>query len=95
MDSLQTEQREASLPKIAARNFNGQASEIVLAVASNRAALMPDMHGQSVRDVARTCAQLGLRLEARGDGHAVRQIPEPGAEVDAGQIVRVDFGRGN
>ena len=95
VDFLQTEQREASLPKIAARNFNGQASEIILAVASNRAALMPDMHGQSVRDVARTCAQLGLRLEARGDGHAVRQIPEPGAEVDAGQIVRVDFGRGN
>lgn len=95
VDSLQTEQREASLPKIAARNFNGQASEIVLAVASNRAALMPDLHGQSVRDVARTCAQLGLRLEARGDGHAVRQTPEPGAEVDAGQIVRVDFGRGN
>jgi len=95
VDFLQTEEREASLPKIAARNFNGQASEIVLAVASNRAALMPDMHGQSVRDVARTCAQLGLRLEARGDGHAVRQIPEPGAEVDAGQIVRVDFGREN
>src|SRR3989441_587991 len=94
-DSSQTEQREASLPKIAARNFNGQASEIVLAVASNRAALMPDLHGQSVRDVARTCAQLGLRLEARGEGHAVRQTPEPGAEVDAGQIVRVDFGRGN
>src|SRR5437660_4986816 len=94
-DLAQTEQRQASLPRIAAQNFNGQASEIVLAVASNRAALMPDMHGQSVRDVARTCAQLGLRLEARGDGHAVRQIPEPGAEVDAGQIVRVDFGRGN
>ncbi|PYS58880.1 MAG: penicillin-binding protein [Acidobacteria bacterium] len=94
-DSIQTEQREASLPKIAAQNFNGQASEIVLAVASNRAALMPDLHGQSVRDVARTCAQLGLRLEARGEGHAVRQTPEPGAEVDAGQIVRVDFWRGN
>ena len=95
VDFLQTEQREASLPKIAARNFNGQASEIVLAVASNRAALMPDMHGQSVRDVARTCAQLGLRLEARGEGHAVRQTPEPGAEVEGSQIVRVDFGRGN
>src|SRR5256886_10243034 len=84
-DSLQTEQREASLPKIAARNFNGQASEIVLAVASNRAALMPDLHGQSVRDVARTCAQLGLRLEARGDRHAVRQIPEARAGVGAGR----------
>src|SRR5438874_1647236 len=75
-DSSQTEQREASLPKIAARNFNGQASDIVLAVASNRAALMPDLHGQSVRDGGRTCAQLGLRLEARGDGHAIRPRPE-------------------
>src|SRR5947199_9888043 len=94
-DSSQTEQREASLPKIAARNFNGQASEIVLAVASNRAALMPDLHGQSVRDVARTCAQLGLRLEARGEGQAERQIAEPGADEDAGQIDKVDLGRGS
>jgi hypothetical protein len=91
----QNEEREATLPKVAARNFSGQASEVVFAVATKRGALMPDLRGQSVRDVARMCAQLGLRLEARGDGRALAQMPEPGAELDSGQVVRVDFGRGN
>jgi penicillin-binding protein 2B len=67
---------------------------VVFAVATRRAALMPDLRGQSVRDALRTCQQLGLRLEARGEGHAMRQTPEPGAEVDPGLIVHVDFGRG-
>lgn len=91
----QNEDREATLPKVTARNFSGQASEVVFAVATKRGVLMPDLRGQSVRDVARMCAQLGLRLEARGDGRALRQMPEPGAELDSGQVVRVDFGRGN
>jgi len=91
----QNEEREATLPKVTARNFSGQASEVVFAVATKRGALMPDLRGQSVRDVARMCAQLGLRLEARGDGRALRQMPEPGAELDSGQVVRVDFGRSN
>ncbi len=56
---------------------------------------MPDLRGQSVRDVARMCAQLGLRLEARGDGRALRQTPDPGTELDSGQVVQVDFRRGN
>jgi cell division protein FtsI (penicillin-binding protein 3) len=91
----QNEAREATLPTVTARNFSGQASEVVFAVATRRGALMPDLRGQSVRDVARMCARLGLRLEARGDGRALRQMPEPGSELDSGQVVRVDFGRGN
>ncbi len=91
----QNDEREATLPTVTARNFSGQASEVVFAVATKRGVLMPDLRGQSVRDVARMCAQLGLRLEARGDGRALRQMPEPGAELDSGQAVRVDFGRGN
>ncbi|HVS83913.1 MAG TPA: penicillin-binding protein [Pyrinomonadaceae bacterium] len=91
----QSEQRAATLPKVAARNFRSGANEVVFAVATKRAALMPDLRGQSVRDVARMCAQLGLQLEARGEGRALRQSPEPGAEVDSGQVVRVDFGRSN
>src|SRR5713226_6271031 len=91
----QNEQRAATLPKVAARNFRSGANEVVFAVATKRAALMPDLRGQSVRDVARMCARLGLQLEARGEGRALRQSPEPGAEVDSGQVVRVDFGRGN
>jgi len=89
------EQREATLPKVTVRNFSGRASEVVFAAASRRGALMPDLRGQSVRDVARMCAQLGLRLEARGEGHAIRQSPAVGAEVNSGQSVQVEFGRGN
>jgi len=95
-EQMQTEQRQATLPKVvAARSFSGQASEVVFTVASKRGALMPDLRGQSVRDVARMCAQLGLRLEARGEGFATQQNPAPGSEIDAGQLVRVDFTRRN
>ena len=70
-------------------------TEVVYAFASNHGALMPDLRGQSVRDVARLCARLGLQLEARGDGRAWRQSPEPGTEVQTGQLVSVDFVRSN
>jgi len=88
------EQRTATLPKVAARDF-GQIREVVFTPAAERAVLMPDLRGQSVRDAARACAQLGLRLEAQGDGRALRQTPAVGAEVAAGQAVRVEFGRDN
>ncbi len=94
-ERTQTEAREATLPRVVARSFSGQTKEVVFAVATKRGALMPDLRGRSVRDAVRTCQQLGLRLEARGEGHALRQTPEPGAEVDPGQVVRVDFGRAN
>lgn len=94
-EARNNEQREATLPKVAARNFSGRAREVVFAVATKRGALMPDLRGQSVRDVARMCAQLGLRVEARGEGRAIRQNPAPGAEVNSGQTVQVEFGRGN
>ena len=89
------EQRQATLPQVTARNFSGRTSEVVLAVATSRAAVMPDLRGQSVRDAARTCARLGLVLEAVGEGKAVRQTPAPGTEVDSGQRVQVEFGRQN
>jgi beta-lactam-binding protein with PASTA domain len=95
VEQQETEARAATLPQVAARSFSGQTKEVVFAVATKRAALMPDLRGQSVRDALRTCQQLGLQLEARGEGHAMRQTPEPGAEVDPGLVVRVDFGRGN
>jgi len=89
------QQREATLPKVAAKSFSGRTSEVVLAVTTQRAPLMPDLRGQSVRDVARTCAQLGLKLEAKGEGRAIRHSPTAGAEVTSGQTVRVEFGRQN
>jgi cell division protein FtsI/penicillin-binding protein 2 len=85
--------RKATLPSVAHRD--GRAGEIVYAVASNKALLMPDLRGRSVRDVARACAQLGLQVEARGDGQVIRQSPAPGTEVGSGQVVSVDFARAN
>ena len=70
-------------------------NEVVFIPAADRAALMPDLRGQSVRDAVRVCAQLGLRLEAQGDGRALRQNPDPGSEIASGQTVRVEFGRAN
>src|SRR5436190_12460703 len=94
-DAAQTERRE-TLPQVVASNsFAGRTNEVVFARATNRGALMPDLRGQSVRDALRTCAQLGLKLEARGDGFAAQQYPAAGAEVESGQTVRVDFARRN
>ena len=73
----------------------GPDDEVGFAVATNRGAVMPDLRGQSVRDALRTCARLGLRLEARGEGFAVQQDPSAGSEIDSGQLVRVDFARRN
>ncbi|HWS89807.1 MAG TPA: penicillin-binding protein [Pyrinomonadaceae bacterium] len=79
------------LPEVQRRG--GEIREVVYAPAGERALLMPDLRGRSVRDVARVCAQLGLELEARGDGRALGQSPAAGARVETGQSVRVDFGR--
>jgi beta-lactam-binding protein with PASTA domain len=82
----------ATLPKVVSRANSG---EVVYAISTNKAMLMPDLRGRSLRDVARACAQLGLQLEAHGEGSVVRQTPEPGIELQSGQTIYVDFGRPN
>jgi cell division protein FtsI (penicillin-binding protein 3) len=82
--------RRSTLPEVTQA---GQGGEIVYAAATRNAMVMPDLRGRSVRDVARTCAQLGLQVEARGEGRVRRQIPAPGAEVANRQVVQVEFGR--
>jgi cell division protein FtsI (penicillin-binding protein 3) len=86
-------ERKATLPTV--DNNGSRDGEVVYAVATSNAIVMPDLRGRSVRDVARTCAQLGLQIEARGEGRVLKQNPAPGAEVSTGQIVYVDFGRAN
>jgi cell division protein FtsI (penicillin-binding protein 3) len=81
---------QVSLPEVAREGSDG---EVVYAAAADAALLMPDLRGRSLRDAARICAQLGLELEARGEGRAFRQFPEVGASVAPRQVVRVDFGR--
>jgi cell division protein FtsI/penicillin-binding protein 2 len=92
-ETRREESRASTLPQVAARDNRG--GEIVYAVATNKAILMPDLRGRSVRDVARTCAQLGMQLEAHGEGRVIRQTPGPGMELQQGRVVYVDFGRPN
>jgi len=85
------QQRQATLPTVDSNG--GRAGEVVYAVATRTAMIMPDLSGRSVRDVARTCAQLGLQVEARGEGRVLKQSPSAGTEVSTGQLVYIDFGR--
>jgi cell division protein FtsI (penicillin-binding protein 3) len=84
-------ERQATMPIVDSNG--GRGGEVVYANATSKAMLMPDLRGRSVRDVARTCAQLGLQIEARGEGRVFRQSPAAGAEVNSGQVVYIDFGR--
>jgi membrane peptidoglycan carboxypeptidase len=84
----------ATLPVVVeGARAQGGVSELVYAAASDRALLMPDVRGRSVRDAARICAELGLELEARGEGRAVAQSPAAGSPVQAGRKVVVSFAR--
>ena len=85
------EERKATMPTVASNS--SRSGEVVYASSKNRAILMPDLRGRSVRDVARTCAQLGLHVEAKGEGKVLRQKPSAGSEVNSGQVVYIDFGR--
>jgi cell division protein FtsI/penicillin-binding protein 2 len=85
--------RDATLPRVAEVGGGATVSKVVYTVATKHALVMPDLRGRSVRDAARVCEQLGLELEARGEGRALRQSPAAGAEVENGQTVRIDFGR--
>ncbi len=94
IEARQQETRNLTMPQVSARDNRG--GEIVYAVANKNAVLMPDLRGRSVRDVARACSQLGMQVEARGEGgRVVAQTPQAGAELRTGQIVYVDFGRLN
>jgi cell division protein FtsI (penicillin-binding protein 3) len=86
-------ERDATLPRVADEDGRAGMTKVVYTAATKRGALMPDLRGRSVRDAARVCEQLGLQLEARGEGRALRQSPAAGAEVEAGKTVRIDFGR--
>lgn len=85
------QERQATMPTV--DNNGERGGEVVYASATNRAILMPDLRGRSVRDVARACAQLGLQMEARGEGRVFRQTPTAGSEISSGQVVYIDFGR--
>jgi cell division protein FtsI (penicillin-binding protein 3) len=93
-EKREEESRASTMPRVTAQD--NKDGEIVYAVATGNAIVMPDLRGRSVRDVARACARLGMQVEAHGDGgRVVGQTPQPGAELQQGQVIYVDFGRLN
>jgi cell division protein FtsI (penicillin-binding protein 3) len=93
-EKREQDSRASTMPRVTARDNKG--GEIVYAVATSNAIVMPDLRGRSVRDVARACARLGMQVEAHGDGGSViGQTPQPGAELRQGQVIYVDFARLN
>ncbi len=53
---------------------------------------MPDFTGLSLREVARKCSRLGLRLQVHGSGDAVGQRPPSGSRVFKETVSEVFFG---
>ncbi|WP_041979319.1 penicillin-binding protein [Pyrinomonas methylaliphatogenes] len=88
-DQMGARHSEARVPQVAIE----RRGEMVLAHAQGAGFTMPDLRGQSLRDAARLCAQLGLSLVADGEGRVIAQEPEAGAAVRAGDTVRVLFAR--
>lgn len=52
---------------------------------------VPNLTGQTMRQVAQTLAEMGLTLKPVGTGLAVRQDPAPRSQVPAGSLVVVEF----
>lgn len=92
-EAANAESVHVGLPEVVAGRGANDTGEVVFAEAGERALLMPNLRGRSVRDAARVCAHLGLELEAQGEGRAMRQSPAAGESVEAGQVVRIEFGR--
>ncbi|MGQ9629992.1 MAG: penicillin-binding transpeptidase domain-containing protein [bacterium] len=52
---------------------------------------MPDVRGMTMRRVATALAPYGLEMRFQGSGIAVRQSPNPGDPIEAGDTAIVDF----
>ncbi len=52
---------------------------------------VPNLTGQTMREVAQSLADMGLTLRPIGTGLAVRQDPEPRSQVPAGTMITVEF----
>lgn len=53
----------------------------------------PDLEGMSVREAARRCAALGLRVQMQGVGVVASQDPPAGSAVEPGDLLRLQFRR--
>jgi cell division protein FtsI/penicillin-binding protein 2 len=55
--------------------------------------ILPDFRGKNLREVAKECADMGLRLKISGTGLAVGQRPVPGERFSEGTLCEVFFSK--
>ncbi len=53
--------------------------------------VVPDFSGKTVREVTALTASIGLPVDLRGTGFAVRQLPAAGSAIYPGRAIAVDF----
>ncbi len=66
-------------------------TELEPVIAIVHGAELPDFSGLNLRETARHCAQLGLRLKVTGSGLAIGQRPSPGSRVLKDMVCEVFF----
>ncbi|MFO7152636.1 MAG: stage V sporulation protein D [Bacillota bacterium] len=54
-------------------------------------ATVPDLTGRTMREASEILNAVGLRIDIKGSGFAVKQNPPAGAEVEIGTVVQVFF----
>lgn len=79
----------------AAIERNGRHAPRTVAFGTPDSVTVPDVTGQSVRDVTENCTHLGLVPTLIGNGIALQQFPAAGTSVLRGSQVTVRFGRPN
>ena len=57
--------------------------------------VVPDFRGMSKRDVLSRCIDIGIRLQSKGSGVAVFQLPHPGTRIPEGETCTVTFDKVN
>lgn len=57
----------------------------------NRSVIVPDLSNKTISEATETLNNLGLNIKVNGVGMAHKQSIEPGASVEEGKIIEVDF----
>ena len=63
------------------------------AIAASGSPLMPDVRGLSARDAVRALHGVSLNVRPGGDGFVAKQVPQPGAPIEAGAWVSLELAR--
>ena len=53
--------------------------------------VVPDFSGKTVREVVALSTSIGLAVDMRGTGFALRQFPAPGSAIQPGRAIAVEF----